>query len=123
MKFSKHKIAAALVLFIGTMSVIAGSSVLLGISTPEYNVLQWLVVYNVAAGILSIVVSILIWQKHPIMRSFSVMILTAHALVLILLITIFSDVSAADSMKAMLFRTVIWIAIAILVFKTSKNEL
>ena len=122
MKLSKHKIAAALALFIGVMSIIAGSRVLLAISTPDYNVLQWLVIYNVITGALSVAVAVLIWQKSSLMTGSSLLIVVAHAIVLILLITVFSDVAAIDSKKAMIFRTVIWVIIIALNFKTSKNE-
>ncbi|MCP4457382.1 MAG: hypothetical protein GY816_05055 [Cytophagales bacterium] len=122
MKFSKHKIAAALALFIGVMSVIAGSSVLLGISTPDYNVLEWLVGYNVLTGILAMVVSVLIWKKHFLVIGASAFMVAAHGSVLILLATVFSDLAAMESMKAMTFRIAIWIVILILNFKTSKNE-
>ena len=123
MKLSKYKIAAALALFIGIMSVIAGSRVLFGNSSPDYNVLKWLVIYNVNAGILSIGVSVLIWQKNMLGMASSLVIFTAHALVLVLLITIFSEVAAIDSMKAMIFRSVIWITIIILNFKTYTHEI
>ena len=123
MKVSKHNIAAALALFIGVMSVIAGSRVLLSINVPDYNVLQWLVIYNVAAGAVSIAVAILIWQKSKLSIASSILVLAAHALVLILLITVFSEVAATDSMKAMIFRTTIWTAISVLVFKAKKDEI
>lgn len=123
MKFTKHKIAAVLALFIGVMSVVAGSQVLLGYSTPDYNVLQWLVRYNVTVGVLSIGAAVLIWQKNKLNRASSLIIFAAHAIVLILLMTVFSEGAAIDSMKAMIFRSVIWITIIILNFKTYKNEI
>ena len=123
MKVSKHNIAAALALFIGVMSVIAGSRVLLSINVPDYNVLHWLVIYNVAAGVVSIAVAILIWQKSKLSIASSILVVAAHALVLILLITVFSEVAATDSMKAMIFRTTIWATISVLVFKAKKDEI
>ena len=123
MKFRKQKIAAALALFIGVMSVIAGSKVLFGNSTPDYNVLQWLVIYNVTAGVISIGVAIMLWQKNKLSMASALMVFVAHAFVLVLLVTVFSEVAAADSMKAMIFRSVIWITIIILNFKTYKNEI
>jgi len=123
MKIPKQKIAAALALFIGVMSVIAGSKVLIGNSTPDYNVLQWLVIYNVTAGFLSIGVAVMLWQKNKLSMASALMVFVAHAFVLLLLVTVFSEVAAVDSMKAMIFRSVIWITIIILNFKTSKNEI
>lgn len=121
MNFSKHKIASVLALLIGVMSVIAGSRVLLGISTPDYNILQWMVLYNVVVGIVSIAVSILIWLKNQLMMFASLMIAAAHTLVLILLVSVFSEVAADESMKAMLFRVGIWTTIVILNIKTNRK--
>ena len=123
MKIIRNKIAAALALFIGVMSVIAGSKVLIGNSTPDYNVLEWLVIYNVTSGVLSIGVAIMLWQKSKLSMTSAIMIFVAHAFVLVLLVTVFSEVAAIDSMKAMIFRSVIWITIIILNFKTYKNEI
>ena len=123
MKFTKHKIAAVLALFIGVMSVVAGSQVLLGYSTPDYNVLQWLVIYNVAAGVLSIGAAVLIWQKNKLTRTSSLIIFAAHAIVLILLMTVFSEGAANDSIRAMAFRGTIWAIIIILVFKAKQDEI
>lgn len=121
MKLSKHKIAAVLALLIGAMSVIAGSRVLLGISTPDYNVLQGLVIYNVAAGFLAIAVSVLIWRKHTTMMGSSLMIAAAHTIVLILLVTVFGGVTATESVKAMLFRVGIWAIIVILTLRSNQK--
>ena len=123
MKFTKHKIAAVLALFIGVMSVIAGSRVLLGYSAPDYNVLQWLVIYNVTVGVLSIGASVLIWQRSKLSRTSSLIIFAAHTFVLVLLMTVFSEDSAIDSMKAMAFRATIWSIIIMLVFKAKQDEI
>ncbi len=50
-----QKIAAILALLLGVMSVFAGSKVLLEIDIKDYNVLIWLVSYNVIFGAISIV--------------------------------------------------------------------
>ncbi|MEN8249734.1 MAG: hypothetical protein ABFS32_12435 [Bacteroidota bacterium] len=123
MKISKHKIAAVLALFIGIMSVFAGLRVLLGISTPDYSILQWLVQYNVVVGAISIIVTFLIWTKNYLSKAAALIIFVAHSIVLVLLVSVFNEVAAVESMKAMGFRTTIWIIIVILNFKTFKNEI
>ncbi|MDO9137538.1 MAG: hypothetical protein Q7U21_06915, partial [Lutibacter sp.] len=50
-------IAAILALLIGGMSVVSGSKVLLGIDIKDYTVLNWLVIYNVIFGAISILVA------------------------------------------------------------------
>ena len=68
-----HKIAAILAFFIGLMSIIAGSKVLLAIDTKNYNVLNWLVSYNVLFGFLSIVTAYFIWSKNVLLKFFLVL--------------------------------------------------
>ncbi|WP_157483967.1 hypothetical protein [Maribacter hydrothermalis] len=51
-------IAIVLAGIIGLMSVITGLSVLLGLKEVGYMVLNWLVVYNVVLGFLSIVAAL-----------------------------------------------------------------
>ena len=121
MKNLRYKIAAALALFIGGMSAIVGSRVLLGLYVPDYPILHWMLVYNVSAGALSIVVSILIWQKHRLMKGASILIAASHTIILGLLITVFSEVAAIECIRAMLFRIVIWIIIVILTFKSTRK--
>ena len=108
-----QKIAATIALFIGTVSVIAGSKVLFGIETKEYNILLWLVSYNVIMGIVSILTAILIWKNKELFKSFAFFILAAHFSVFIYLK--FISVNAAlESINAMIFRTSIWILIIVL---------
>ncbi|WP_299526385.1 hypothetical protein [uncultured Lutibacter sp.] len=115
-----YKIASILALLIGAMSVFAGSKVLLGIDTKEYNVLNWLVFYNVILGFISIVASYLIWKKNKLSKSLIPTILVLHSSILIYLY-FFSEIVAAESMKAMTFRVSIWIVIFLLTFNY-KNQ-
>jgi len=108
-----NKIAAVLALFIGLMSVFAGSKVLLGIDTKDYNILTWLVSYNVVFGVLSIFAAYLIWRAKEKSKNLTLFILTMHFLVFNYL-NFFSNNAAAESIKAMIFRTSIWILIVIL---------
>jgi len=107
------KIASALALLIGAMSVFAGSKVLLGIDTKDYNILSWLVYYNVIFGLLSIITAYLIWSAKEKRKAFILFILSMHFIVFIYL-QFFSDVAASESIKAMIFRTSIWVLIAVL---------
>ena len=107
------KTAAFLALFIGLMSVFAGSKVLLGIDSKDYNILKWLVSYNVIFGIISIITAILIWQRKKSGRNLTFFILIAHFNVFLYL-QFLSDTAATESVKAMIFRTTIWILITIL---------
>jgi len=48
-------------LLFGALSVVVGTRVLTGIDRPDYVVLPWLVRYNVAAGIVGVVVGVGLW--------------------------------------------------------------
>ena len=112
MNFLK-KIAALLALFIGIMSVLAGSKVLLGIDAKEYNILIWLVYYNVIYGFISIFAAYLIWRDKEKSKTLTLFILTSHFTVLVVLKYFISNV-ASESISAMNFRTSIWVLIAVL---------
>ena len=75
------KIAAVLALFIGVMSIFAGSKVLLGIDTKDYNVLTWLIVYNVIMGAISLYAAFLIWKSDYRANNIITIILVLHLLV------------------------------------------
>jgi len=107
------KTAAILALFIGLMSVFAGSKVLLEIDTKDYTILTWLVSYNVIFGLISIFAAYLIWRNKDQGKNLTLFILAMHFMVFIVL-KFFSDTAASESVKAMIFRTGIWLIIAIL---------
>jgi len=107
------KIAAILALFIGVMSVFAGSKVLLGMDSKDYNVLTWLVSYNVIFGLISIITSYFIWKNISKGNYLILFILIMHFMVFMYL-KFFSDTVAIESIKAMVFRTSIWLLITLL---------
>ncbi|HEY9169759.1 MAG TPA: hypothetical protein VIN72_09750 [Lutibacter sp.] len=115
-------IAALLALLIGIMSVISGSLVLLNYKIPDYFVLNWLVIYNVILGGLSIVVSILIWKNTKSARILMPVILILHLLVLVYLY-FFSQEVASESIKAMGFRVSIWTLVLLLTHKKLNKHL
>ncbi len=107
------KIAAVLALFIGLMSVFAGSKVLLDIDTKDYTILIWLVSYNVIFGLISIFAAYLIWKAKKNSKNLTLFILSMHFMVFIYL-KFLSNTVATESVKAMIFRTSIWIFIVVL---------
>jgi hypothetical protein len=111
-----YKIAAILALFIGGISVVAGSKVLLGIDVKDYTVLNGLVIYNVIFGAISLMVAYLILKNMSFAKKAIVFVLAAHIFVAIYLY-FFSKTVASESLKAMGFRISIWIVIYLLTFK------
>ena len=116
-----YKIAAILALLIGIMSVISGLMVLLDYNIPNYNVLNWLVVYNVILGGISIVAAILIWKNNKSARKIILAILISHLLVFLYLYFLSQEV-ALESIKAMGFRVSVWTVIFLLTYKKINNK-
>ncbi|NOR27112.1 MAG: hypothetical protein GQ540_01130 [Lutibacter sp.] len=114
-----NKIASALALFIGVMSVFAGSKVLLGVDTKDYAVLNWLVVYNVLFGVISIIAAYLIWKNNLFAKKVVVFILAAHTC-MALYLYFFNEFVALESIKAMSFRVALWLIISLLIIKSKK---
>ncbi len=107
-------ISTFLAALIGGISVIAGSRVLLTIDTPSYQVLDWLVVYNILLGLASLFVAFKLWKgTNSIWPS---AILISHLAILVLLVTLFKETVAIDSIKAMSFRTAIWSVILLITY-------
>lgn len=108
-----NNIGALLAFFLGIMSVFAGTSVLFGAATKDYNVLQWLVIYNVIVGVISIIVAYLIWMNALISKRLIFIVLGVHFLILFYL-SFLSETVAIESVQAMFFRVIIWLIIATL---------
>jgi hypothetical protein len=108
--------SAALVgLLFGLVSIAAGSRVLAGIDRPDYVVLPWLVVYNVAAGVVGVAAGAGLWMRRPWGLAIARALAAAHGAVLVGLLAargVGSPV-APDSLLAMLLRTVVWTLIAL----------
>lgn len=115
-----YRIGATLAFLIGIMSVISGSLVLLNYKAPNYNVLGWLLAYNVILGFISILVAILIWKYIKSAKKLITVILILHAFVLAYL-CFFSQEVAFESIKAMGFRVSVWIVILLLTYKKQIN--
>ena len=114
-----HIIGALLALFLGIMSTFAGTSVLFGAESKDYNVLQWLVVYNVVLGVISIVTAFLIWKNLSISKKLILVILGMHFSIFLYLKFI-SETVAVESIQAMVFRVSVWVVIAILIIVIPK---
>lgn len=122
MKQPLYKIAAVLAFIIGAMAIVAGGGVLLG-RDPGYYVIDWLPVYNFIMGVLAVlVVAPLIWRGHKWALPAALATLAAHTLVMVILRTAYSDVVAADSLRAMTIRIVAWLLITGLVFVQARRN-
>lgn len=118
----KKQLPATLGIIIGFLSIMAGSKVLLGISSPNYIVLHWLVIYNVSLGVVSVFAGAGLWRLRPWAISLAGLIALSHGFVLALLIVFFISGKAVahQSILAMVFRTTVWLGIFLFV-RTSKG--
>lgn len=118
---TRTRIAAVLAAGIGLMAVVAGSQVITG-QLPDYTVIGWLPLYNVAAGVVSLVVAAaLIWRRQRHARLAAGLILAAHALVLVTLLAAYRDVAAIESLTAMSVRVVVWVLVCWLLGRGSRG--
>ena len=98
------------------VSVWAGTRVLTGLDVPGYVVLPWLVLYNVAAGLVGVAVGAGLWLVRRWALLASSVLAAAHLSVFIALIALRASGGevANDSLVAMTLRWVVWAVIALL---------
>ena len=111
------RIVAFVAFSVGLMTTITGTRALTGSFDPGYQTFTLLIGYNVLMGLVSMLAAYYIWTKHKLAKGISGLISAGHILVLISLLTIFSDIIAHQSIKAMIFRSVIWLVIFLSVRK------
>jgi hypothetical protein len=118
-----HVRSAAVIgaLFSGA-SVWAGTRVLTGLDVPGYVVLPWLVLYNVAAGLVGVAVGAGLWLVRRWAIAGSSLLAAAHLSVLIVLIALRTSGAevANDSLVAMTLRSVVWAVIALLARRAAR---
>jgi hypothetical protein len=121
---NKYRIAAIPAFILGLLSIKEGGSVLLGLSTKAYTVLPWLVWYNVVLGFVSVIAGIGLWMKQTWGYTFAAAIVSLHGLVLMILIILFAfrEAVAVTSIMAMLFRTLVWVGVLMLIKWRSRGQ-
>jgi hypothetical protein len=109
----RDRVAAILAIVLGLLTIREGGSVLLGLTVPSYPVLPWLVWYNVAMGVVSVVAGAGMWWKAEWSITLAVNILMFHGIVFAGLIGLeqFGQTVSRISIFAMMFRTFTWIVI------------
>lgn len=124
-KFSKlNKIAAGLAFVIGAMAIFAGGRVLLGI-LPDYYVIGWLPGYNFVLGSVSVLFSaVVIWKGNSLAMPAAIGTFSAHAVVMLVLLTAYRAVVAPDSIVAMSVRLAFWaVILTLLMMQRQKSKL
>ena len=118
-----NKIAAVLAFIIGAMAIFAGGQVLFLGKQMDYYIITWLPYYNFTLGVISVLVTaVLIWKNSRCAMPATIATFTAHALVMLVLLTAYKDVVAPDSIVAMSVRLVVWVVILILMSMQSHKS-
>ncbi len=110
-----EKIVSIPALIIGVMAIHVSAKAMRGWQ-PGWKVLPWLPVYNFVMGILSLIPAALLWIGHPYAAFASLITFGIHAVMLLLLRTVFRGKVAKQSINAMRFRVITWIAILTLLW-------
>ena len=122
MSTTLNKIASVLAFLIGGMAICAGGKALLGID-PGYYVIDWVPVYNYTIGILTLfITAILIWNNSRFARLAAVGTFSLHALVMLVLQTLYRDTVAPESIQAMILRLIVWAIVLGLMYAGSRTS-
>jgi len=122
MNTTLNKIASVLAFIIGILSIFAGALTMTGWE-PGYFVLNWLPVYNFILGTLTVFIpAILIWRNSQYAMPAAIATFSIHAIVTLLLLTVFLGTVAANSIGAMTFRLVTWLIILALMVVQSRKQ-
>jgi len=119
---NRMRLIGILGMFVGLLSVVAASRVLLGSMQPSYIVLPALVIYNLAMGIVSLVAGIGLYANRLWAGKLASYIAAGHLIVLITLTAFYltKNAVATESLGAMVFRSAVWLGIAVAAMKTNK---
>lgn len=117
------KAASVLALAIGAMAVFSGGRVLIG-QIPDYYVIDWVPVYNFSVGVITVAFSaIVIWRNSKLALPTAIATLGSHSIVMTVLQTVYRDVVASESIKAMTIRIGAWsIILALLLIQVWINK-
>lgn len=114
---TKRRVASIVALGIGLATIVEGGIVLLGIETKPYPVLPWLLRYNVAMGVLSLTAGHGLWREKDWGARLAQIVLVCHGVVFLTVVGMYvlGKTVAVQSVGAMLFRTMIWIGIVVMI--------
>ncbi|MDP2365379.1 MAG: hypothetical protein Q8M94_16615 [Ignavibacteria bacterium] len=118
------KIAATIAVLFSLLTIVEGCQVLLGATQQDYIVFTPLLIYNVAMAIAGLFVGVLIWFNHKKALTLTSIVTVLHLIVLIVVVAIFiSDgLVAMHSVQAMTIRSVVWLAITLVTWKTNQSN-
>jgi len=107
-----QKILVTIAVLFGMLTVVVGTSVLLGVN-PGYIVFLPLLIYNTAMGIVYVVAGIIAWRNIEQGMHVAAAIFVLNIIVLTVIFFMYTEgkAIAVDSLRAMSLRTVVWFAL------------
>ena len=116
-------LAAAIAGLFGVATLFAGGRVLLG-SDPGYVVFRPLLIYNTIMGVAYLAAGITIWRSLILGKYAAGAIVLLNTLVLLGIILVYRNggAVAVDSLGAMTFRTVVWLALFLVAFWLGRSR-
>jgi hypothetical protein len=108
-----QRTTAVIAVLFGLASLLAGGRVLLGYSDPGYVVYRPLLIYNTAMGIAYVAAGAAIWvsRQRGKYAAFAIFIFNLAVLLGVVLLYTNGGAVAIDSIRAMAFRTSVWLAL------------
>ncbi|MBL0170470.1 MAG: hypothetical protein IPP90_06995 [Gemmatimonadaceae bacterium] len=117
-------VAAIVAVVFGIVTVIAGGRVLFGGSDPGYVVFRPLLMFNTAMGVAYITAGLAIWRgaQWRVVATGTIAVLNLVVLGAIVFVYARGGGVAIDSLRAMTFRSVVWLALLVsLAWKRNRN--
>ena len=106
---------------LGILTFIDGLPILLNFTIPDYKVLHWLLYYNLMMAVVTIITGIGFWRGHKSAIPLSAILALGHTIIMIMILTSFTDLVALKSQIAMTIRSVAWILIFAISFKNKED--
>jgi hypothetical protein len=105
--------AAVVAVLFGLVTIAAGGRVLMGWSDPGYVVFRPLLIYNTTMGLAYVAAGLAIWRSLELGRKASAAIFVLNVIVLVAVVFLYASGTAVaiDSVRAMSFRTVVWLGL------------
>lgn len=120
---SKVVASAAIVATIfGVVTVAAGTRVLLG-ADPGYTVFRPLLLFNTVMGLAYIIVGVVAWKRSGLGARGAGLIAVLNLAVLVAIALLYSAGRpiAITSLKAMAFRTIVWVVLLLVLLWASRQ--
>lgn len=117
-----QRVVSAVAVIVGLATVVAGSRVLSGVD-PGYVVFRPLLVFNVLMGMGYIAAGVAIWHGLRQGRFAAATILGLNVMVLLAITILFANGAdvAPDSVRAMIFRTAVWLVLLIVLRRSEPS--